>query len=94
MAPAPPLCPWLMLASGLPPFPELKSAYLLIQGRFAEKVIRASQGQSGIVEPTYIYLRGVTGGEEIANETGVEFFSTLVELGVSVSTSSAQTILI
>ncbi|KAG2025915.1 hypothetical protein GB937_002057 [Aspergillus fischeri] len=49
--------------------------------RFAEKVIRASQGQSGIVEPTYIYLRGVTGGEEIANETGVEFFSTLVELG-------------
>ncbi|KAF7171268.1 hypothetical protein CNMCM5623_003638 [Aspergillus felis] len=49
--------------------------------RFAERVIRASQGQSGIVEPTFIYLRGVTGGEEIANETGVEFFSTLVELG-------------
>ncbi|GAQ03509.1 malate dehydrogenase, cytoplasmic [Aspergillus lentulus] len=49
--------------------------------RFAERVIRASQGQSGIVEPTYIYLRGVTGGEDIANETGVEFFSTLVELG-------------
>ncbi|GIJ89876.1 hypothetical protein Asppvi_008822 [Aspergillus pseudoviridinutans] len=49
--------------------------------RFAERIIRASQGQSGIVEPTFIYLRGVTGGEEIANETGVEFFSTLVELG-------------
>ncbi|GFF27011.1 malate dehydrogenase, cytoplasmic [Aspergillus udagawae] len=49
--------------------------------RFAERVIRASQGQSGIVEPTFIYLRGVAGGEEIANETGVEFFSTLVELG-------------
>lgn len=82
-----------MLASGLPLSP-LESASLLIRGRFAERVIRASQGQSGIVEPTYIYLRGVTGGEDIANETGVEFFSTLVELGVSVSTSSAQTILI
>ncbi|RHZ67476.1 hypothetical protein CDV55_107869 [Aspergillus turcosus] len=49
--------------------------------RFAECILKASQGQSGIVEPTFIYLRGVTGGEEIANETGVEFFSTLVELG-------------
>jgi malate dehydrogenase len=37
------------------------------------------------VEPTFVYLPGVTGGEDIANETGVEFFSTLVELGVSVS---------
>ncbi|RHZ45843.1 malate dehydrogenase [Aspergillus thermomutatus] len=49
--------------------------------RFAESVIKALQGQSGIVEPTFIYLPGVTGGEEIAKETGVEFFSTLVELG-------------
>jgi hypothetical protein len=83
-----------MLASGLPLSPGLESASLLIRGRFAERVIRASQGQSGIVEPTYIYLRGVTGGEEIANETGVEFFSTFVELGVSVSTFPAQTILV
>ncbi|KAF7126170.1 hypothetical protein CNMCM5793_002592 [Aspergillus hiratsukae] len=49
--------------------------------RFAERIIKASQGQSGIVEPTFVYLPGVTGGEEIAKETGVEFFSTLVELG-------------
>jgi hypothetical protein len=76
-----------MLASGLPLSPEPELVSLLIPGRFAERVIRASQGQSGIVEPTFIYLRGVAGGEEIANETGVEFFSTLVELGVSVSTS-------
>lgn len=84
MAPAPLPCPWLMLASGLLLSPELVFVSLLIRGRFAECIIKASQGQSGIVEPTFIYLRGVTGGEEIANETGVEFFSTLVELGVSV----------
>jgi hypothetical protein len=74
-----------MLASGLPLSPELVFVSLLIRGRFAESIIKASQGQSGIVEPTFVYLPGVTGGEDIANETGVEFFSTLVELGVSVS---------
>lgn len=41
------------------------------------------KGEKGIVEPSFIYLPGVSGGEEIAKETGVEFFSTPVELGVS-----------
>jgi hypothetical protein len=50
--------------------------------RFAEKVIRAAKGETGIVEPTFVYLPGVPGGEEIANETGLEFFSVPVELGV------------
>ncbi|GAB1215046.1 Malate dehydrogenase, cytoplasmic [Aspergillus terreus] len=49
--------------------------------RFAESVIKASKGETGIVEPTYVYLPGVPGGEEIAKATGVEFFSTLVTLG-------------
>ncbi|GLB10138.1 hypothetical protein AtubIFM57258_006077 [Aspergillus tubingensis] len=51
--------------------------------RFAQSVIKASQGQSGIVEPTFVYLPGVTGGEEISKATGLEFFSTLVELGTN-----------
>ena len=50
--------------------------------RFAEKVIKAAKGEKGIVEPTYVYLPGVEGGDEIAKATGVEFFSVPVELGV------------
>jgi malate dehydrogenase len=46
-------------------------------------VIKAAKGEKGIVEPTYVYLPGVPGGEEIVKATGVEFFSTPVELGVS-----------
>lgn len=49
--------------------------------RFAEKVIRAAKGESGIVEPTFVYLPGVPGGAEIAKETGLDFFSVPVELG-------------
>lgn len=53
------------------------------QLRFAEKVIKASNGEKGIVEPTYVYLPGVSGGDAIAKETGVDYFSVPVELGVS-----------
>ncbi|KAF2226699.1 malate dehydrogenase, NAD-dependent [Elsinoe ampelina] len=50
--------------------------------RFAEKLIKAAKGESGIVEPTYVYLPGVDGGKEIAEATGCEYFSVPVELGV------------
>ncbi|KAF4555415.1 Malate dehydrogenase-like protein 1 [Elsinoe fawcettii] len=49
--------------------------------RFAEKLIKAAKGESGIVEPTYVYLPGVDGGKEIAEATGCEYFSVPVELG-------------
>ncbi|KAI9891325.1 MAG: hypothetical protein M1814_002838 [Vezdaea aestivalis] len=49
--------------------------------RFAEKVIKAVQGQNGIVEPSYVYLPGVPGGEAIAKATGLDYFSVPVELG-------------
>jgi len=55
---------------------------------FAEKVIKAAQGESGIVEPTFVYLPGVEGGDEIVKATGCEFFSVPVELGVRNSPSS------
>lgn len=51
--------------------------------RFAEKLIRAVKGEKGIVEPTYVYLPGVEGGDAIVKATGVDFFSVPVELGVS-----------
>jgi len=51
--------------------------------RFAEKVIRAVKGETGIIEPSYVYLPGVEGGAEVAKATGCEFFSVPVELGSS-----------
>ena len=44
--------------------------------------MKAMKGQKGIVEPTYVYLPGVAGGDAIAKETGVDYFSVPVELGV------------
>lgn len=49
--------------------------------RFAESVIKAMKGEKGIVEPTFVYLPGIAGGDAIAKETGVDFFSIPVELG-------------
>ena len=51
--------------------------------RFAERLMQAMKGQSGIVEPTYVYLPGVPGGKEIASKTGCDFFSVPVELDAS-----------
>ncbi|KAI8666633.1 malate dehydrogenase [Fusarium keratoplasticum] len=49
--------------------------------RFAEKVLRAAKGETGLVEPSYVYLPGVPGGEAIAKQTGADFFSVPIELG-------------
>ncbi|KAI8966867.1 malate dehydrogenase [Daldinia sp. FL1419] len=49
--------------------------------RFAEKVLRAVKGEKGLVEPSFVYLKGIPGGEEVAKATGLEFFSVPVELG-------------
>jgi len=49
--------------------------------RFAEKLIKAAGGQSGVVEPSFVYLPGVPGGEAIAKEVGVDYFSVPILLG-------------
>ncbi|PSD80026.1 malate dehydrogenase [Acinetobacter baumannii] len=49
--------------------------------RFAEKGLKAIKGEKGLVEPSYVYLPGVPGGKEIAEKTGVDFFSVPIELG-------------
>ncbi|KAL8680578.1 MAG: hypothetical protein Q9186_003270 [Xanthomendoza sp. 1 TL-2023] len=60
--------------------------------RFTESVIKAAKGEKGIVEPSYVYLPGVPGGDAIAKELGVDFFSVPIELGPS-GAESAQNIL-
>ena len=57
---------------------------------FAEKLIQALQGKTGVTEPSYVYLPGVDGGDEIAKETGCDFFSVPIELGVSISPLTAD----
>ncbi|KAH8782806.1 lactate/malate dehydrogenase [Diaporthe sp. PMI_573] len=49
--------------------------------RFAEKLLKAAKGAKGLVEPSYVYLPGVPGGKEIAEQTGTDFFSVPIELG-------------
>ncbi|KIX10482.1 malate dehydrogenase, NAD-dependent [Rhinocladiella mackenziei CBS 650.93] len=49
--------------------------------RFAESVLKAAKGEKGIVEPTFVYLPGVEGGDAIVKATGCEYFSVPVELG-------------
>ncbi|CCG84594.1 protein of unknown function [Taphrina deformans PYCC 5710] len=50
--------------------------------RFAELIMKAVKGETGIVEPTYIHLDGVPGGDAVKKEVdGAEYFSCNVELG-------------
>lgn len=51
--------------------------------RFTEKLIKAMQGEKGIIEPSYVYLPGIEGGDAIHKETGCDYFSVPVELGPS-----------
>lgn len=49
--------------------------------RFAERVMKAAKGESGIVEPTFVYLPGIDGGDAVVKATGCDYFSVPVELG-------------
>ncbi|KAI0013691.1 malate dehydrogenase [Xylariaceae sp. FL0662B] len=51
--------------------------------RFAEKVLKALKGEKGLVEPSFVYLSGIPGGDEVAKATGLDFFSVPIELGPS-----------
>jgi len=51
--------------------------------RFAEKLMKAAKGEKGIIEPSFVYLPGISGGEAVAKEIGLDFFSLPVELGPS-----------
>ncbi|EQB50070.1 malate dehydrogenase [Colletotrichum gloeosporioides Cg-14] len=51
--------------------------------RFAQAIIKATQGQTGIVEPAYVYLPGVPGGDAVSKELGVEYFAVPVSFGAN-----------
>lgn len=90
MARDPPRFLWLLPVSGLIPHGRKTDRLrLLMYDRFAESVIKAAKGEKGIVEPTFVYLPGVPGGDAIVKAAGVDFFSTQVELGVR--SSAGQT---
>ena len=63
-------------------YPWMKAQDLNSIHRFTESVLKAAKGQKGIVEPSYVYLPGIQGGDAIVKETGLEFFSVPIELGV------------
>ncbi|KAH6621994.1 malate dehydrogenase [Boeremia exigua] len=43
--------------------------------RFAQAIIKASKGETGIVEAAYVYLPGVPGGDAIARNLKVDYFA-------------------
>lgn len=45
-------------------------------------ILKAINGEKGIIEETYLYLPGVPGGKEVAAELGVDYFAVPVELGM------------
>jgi len=49
--------------------------------RFAERVMQAVKGKENVVEPTFVYLPGIEGGDAVAKETGCNYFSIPVEIG-------------
>ncbi|KAI9708709.1 MAG: hypothetical protein M1828_002672 [Chrysothrix sp. TS-e1954] len=51
--------------------------------RFAERLMKAVKGQSSAIEPTFMYMPGVPGGQAIVDKTGCDFFSVPVELDAS-----------
>jgi hypothetical protein len=51
--------------------------------RFAEGVLKAVKGEKGIVQPSFVYLPGVPGGDKVQQTVeGLDYFSTNVALGV------------
>ena len=53
--------------------------------RFANAILDATvKGIAGIVEPSYVYLGAVSSGDQLkATVDGLDYFSSNVELGVS-----------
>lgn len=51
-----------------------------MEDRFIQSILRAVNGEKGVMEETYVYLPGVPGGKEIVETLGVEFFAVPVEL--------------
>lgn len=51
--------------------------------RFTEAVLKGASGQSGIIEPSFVFLDGIEGGKAVKDIVGTDFFSVPIEFGVS-----------
>ena len=72
---------WPTQASG--PFVSLHVVESVLNvDRFVSSILKATNGEKGIVEETYLYLPGIPGGKEVADELGVDYFAVPVELGL------------
>ncbi|KAF5102935.1 hypothetical protein D0Z00_000193 [Geotrichum galactomycetum] len=49
--------------------------------KFAEAVLKGAAGETGIVEPSFVFLEGIEGGKEVKDIVGTDFFSVPVEFG-------------
>jgi len=62
---------------------QVNRVYDRSECRFAESVIKAAKGAKGIVEPSFVYLPGIAGGDVVRKSVqGLDFFSANLELGV------------
>ena len=44
-----------------------------------EAILKAARGEKGIIEAAYVYLPGIAGGNEVAEELGVRYFATKLD---------------
>ncbi|KAF2158522.1 hypothetical protein M409DRAFT_38197 [Zasmidium cellare ATCC 36951] len=47
--------------------------------RFIESILRARNGENGVVEAAYVYLPGIEGGQAVADRLQVDYFSTKLD---------------
>ena len=50
--------------------------------------MKAMNGERGVVEPAYVYLPGVPGGEEVAKSLSVDYFAVPIELDTEGATKA------
>lgn len=49
--------------------------------RFVEAILKAARGETGITEAAYVYLPGIEGGAQVAQELGAQYFATKLDFG-------------
>ena len=60
--------------------------FLLVNSRFLNSLLQGMRGARGIIEPAFVYLPGIPGGDCLRQfVNGLEYFSINVELGVNAS---------
>lgn len=75
------LLAWHMQDSGTSPILRFHVVIILTEIRFVQSILKAVNGASDIVEETFLYLPGISGGKEITESLGVDYFALPVKFG-------------